>query len=355
MKAYITATAAISPQLTLADGNYLETLNSSEKEYLEAIEPDYREFIDPKLSRRMARIIKMGVTTAKVCLDRAGIKMPGAIIVGTGLGCLQDTEKFLVDLLENNEGLLSPTSFIQSTHNTIAGQIALTLNCTNHNFTFTQRGHSFENSLEDALLQLNEGVDNVLVGGIDEVTPSLYEILSQAGFVKSASDKEPASINSNQLALLGEGSTFFTLSSNQRETALASIDGFRSFYAPDSENAIVEQIKSFLQDCSVDLNEIDTVMMGYNGSVSGDDIYEKLREQMFGDKQILSFKNLCGEYFTASAFGHHLAANVVYKQNAIPEIQVAGKSPESINKLLFYSHNNGKYHTLTLFSKCQPL
>jgi 3-oxoacyl-(acyl-carrier-protein) synthase len=355
MKAYITSTAAISPQSTLDEKNYLENLKFPEKEFLEALEPEYREFIDPKLSRRMARIIKMGVTTAKVCLDRAGIKMPGAIIVGTGLGCLQDTEKFLVDLLENKEGLLSPTSFIQSTHNTIAGQIALTLNCTNHNFTFTQRGHSFENSLEDALLQLNEGVDNVLVGGIDEVTPTLYKILSQAGFVKNTIEQDSANSNSNQPAFLGEGAAFFTLSDKQSETTLATIDAFRSFYAPVSENAIAEQVKSFLKACNVDLNEIDTVMMGYNGSESDDAIYERLREQLFEDKQILSFKNLCGEYFTASAFGHHLAANVVYRQKVIPEIQVTGKSPETINKLLFYNHTNSKYHTLTLFSKCQPL
>ena len=53
--------------------------------------------------------------------------MPDAIITGTGLGCLEDTEKFLTAMVTNKEEFLTPTSFIQSTHNTVSAQIALLL------------------------------------------------------------------------------------------------------------------------------------------------------------------------------------------------------------------------------------
>ncbi len=46
--------------------------------------------------------------------------MPGAIITGTALGCLEDTVTFLTRMIELNEELLPPTAFIQSTHNTVA-------------------------------------------------------------------------------------------------------------------------------------------------------------------------------------------------------------------------------------------
>ena len=143
MAAYINATSAISSQNTFDEKSYMLEGLYAEEEYLKAVEPNYREYLDPKMARRMARIIKMGVTTSNKCLLNTK-EIPGAIILGTGLGCLQDTARFLTDIIETEEGLLSPTAFIQSTHNTIAGQIALLINCPNHNFTFANRGFSFE-------------------------------------------------------------------------------------------------------------------------------------------------------------------------------------------------------------------
>ena len=72
----------------------------------------------------MSNIIKMGISTSLKALDIAEIQMPGAIIIGTGIGCIYDTAKFLNQLIENEEDLLNPTSFIQSTHNSVAGQLA---------------------------------------------------------------------------------------------------------------------------------------------------------------------------------------------------------------------------------------
>src|SRR5690606_35841948 len=127
MEAFIRSASAISPQNTFFEDNYLEDVVTQKEAYLRCLEPDYKEYIDPKLTRRMARIIKMGVAAAIKALREAGVANPDAIIMGTGLGCLKDTERFLTDIIENKEGALSPTPFIQSTHNTIGGQIALML------------------------------------------------------------------------------------------------------------------------------------------------------------------------------------------------------------------------------------
>ena len=43
-------------------------------------EPDYRTLLDPKLLRRMSRIIRMGAAAALTCLREAGIAMPDAIV-----------------------------------------------------------------------------------------------------------------------------------------------------------------------------------------------------------------------------------------------------------------------------------
>lgn len=355
MKAYITATAAISPQPTFQEEGLLSEIVVPENSYFSALEPSYKELIDPKLSRRMSRIIKMSVASASQCLQKAGVEQPGAIVVGTGLGCLQDTEKFLVELLENTEGLLSPTSFIQSTHNTIAGQIALLLNCPTHNFTFVQRGHSFERALEDGLLQLQEGTEGVLVGGVDEVIPSLLEILNKLNCAGKPPGKEPTIPTSAQKAFWGEGASFFFLTAKPTQESLACVEGMHTFYQGGEKDKVKEQLQRFLEDCGKDLSEVDAVMMGFNGNEQEDTVYHTIKEHFFSRKLVLSFKNLCGEYFTASAFGLCLAARVLQKQEVPEAMVVEGAVPKALKNILLYNQVQGKYHTFILLSGCQPL
>lgn len=354
MRIYITGTSAISPQPTFDQGQYLPTVTAPSEDYFTAIEPDYKAYIDPKLSRRMARIIKMGIATTQDCLNQSRVAQPEAIIVGTGLGCLQDTEKFLADMVDNNEGLLSPTAFIQSTHNTIAGQIALVLNCPHHNFTYAQRGHSFENALLDGLLQLEEGHRHVLVGGIDEVTPTLHEILVQTNCIDKPAGRYPELKATKQMPALGEGAAFFLLSDTASDQAKACIENMHAFYAPDNLDEVQAQISDFLDRSNMRPAEIDAVMMGYNGYEKDDMIYSHLHESLWKDKTIMSFKNLCGEYFTASAFGLHLATQTLHEQTIFDNTLVSGSQSGTLNNILLYNHYKGQYHSLILLSRCLP-
>lgn len=135
--------------------------------------PNYKEFIPPMQIRRMSKIIRMSLACSKSVLSKNELE-PQAIICGTGLGCLTDTEKFL-DLCGTIEGMLPPTAFIQSTHNTIAGQISLLLQNHSYNMTHTQNALSFEYALLDAKLQLSEGKSFVLAGAADEYNEHLEE------------------------------------------------------------------------------------------------------------------------------------------------------------------------------------
>ncbi|HEY9196512.1 MAG TPA: beta-ketoacyl synthase chain length factor, partial [Mucilaginibacter sp.] len=168
---YIRSTGNISPQNTFGTIPFSDGPVAYEVNRLSCITPDYKELIDPKLIRRMSRVIKMGVASAMACLNDAGISNPDAIVTGTAYGCLEDTGVFLSKMVERGEELLTPTSFIQSTHNTVGAQVALLLGCNAYNNTFVSGGFSFENTLADAQMLLQEGQANqVLVGGIDEIT-----------------------------------------------------------------------------------------------------------------------------------------------------------------------------------------
>ena len=143
--------------------------------YNESIEPDYKDYFPPMVARRLGRLLKRAVVTARHALN--GI-MPDAIITGTGLGCIENTERFLTSMLENDEEYLQPTYFMQSTHNTIGSQVALQLQCHGYNSTYSHRGTSFDSGLLDAITQMRQGrIRNALVGGQDEMTPAYFEML----------------------------------------------------------------------------------------------------------------------------------------------------------------------------------
>lgn len=122
------------------------------------LDPDFKEYIPPIQARRMGNLLKRALATAKKALSLAGIPLPDAILCGTGLGCMEPTNRILAAFQESGEGSVSPTDFMQSTHNTIASTIAIHLKCHGYNCTYSQGCVSFESALLDAFLQLKAGL-----------------------------------------------------------------------------------------------------------------------------------------------------------------------------------------------------
>lgn len=131
------------------------------------IAPDYNLYITPTSLRRFSPILRFSYAAAMTIVESA--EQPfDAIIVGTGLGCLKDTEKFLQAVINSKGESLSPTAFIQSTHNTIGGAISMGLKNHAYNMTHTQEYFSFEWALLDGMMKIKEGNQNVLLGAADE-------------------------------------------------------------------------------------------------------------------------------------------------------------------------------------------
>ena len=146
-------------------------------------DPDYRALFSVMEARRMSLLMKRSVAVSQDALAQAGLSVPDAVIAGTGLGCIENTEQFLRSLTGLSDAPLRPTHFMQSTHNTIASLIAIRLKCHGYNATYSHLGISFESALLDAFLQLKLGkVSNVLVGAFEEMTPDFARILDKGGY-----------------------------------------------------------------------------------------------------------------------------------------------------------------------------
>ncbi len=350
---YIRATGNISPQKTFGHKPLTEAVAYTGNR-LACIEPDYKDFIDPKQIRRMSRIIRMGVAAAMECLQEAGVKVPEAIVTGTAYGCLEDTNSFLSRMVEFNEELLTPTSFIQSTHNTIGAQIGLLLQCNNYNNAFVHRGFSFESSLLDGMLLLKEGeASNVLVGAIDEITNTSHAILNRMGLYKQDSVCNLDIYKTvSKGTVAGEGAAFFLLANEPSATDYARLDGLHTFYKPAGIAEIENQITSFLERQSISIDDIDLIIMGKNADAGGDMVYDQLDESVFSNKNSINYKQLCGEYPTAAAFAMWLAATIIKAGELPAAIRADHLTGKKIKRVLIYNHYLGIHHSLTLLSAC---
>jgi len=300
---YINAASTISHQPTFQNAGFSKLIEPLENSS-ELISPNYKEYIDAGLLRRMSKILRMSVAAAKDCLKQAEIEQPGAIIVGTGLGCLQDTEKFLNTFL-SVEGLLPPTSFIQSTHNTIAGQISLSIGNHGYNMTHTQNTLSFEHALIDTSLLLSEGRDNIVAGAADEHIP----------FLEEAAEKLNLPSKNN----LTSGASFFVLSKEKSDRSLARLKDVRTVGLVQD---IDTEIDSFLSDNFLNVSEVDLILYS-DLSPRVESVANKyFNEHYHADSKMINYTKLSGLYSTNSAFAMHYGIDRIQQHPELKKVLV---------------------------------
>jgi 3-oxoacyl-[acyl-carrier-protein] synthase II len=350
---FIRALASISPQPSFGSDRLPDPVEYNSNR-LSCIEPEYKDWIDPKMIRRMSRIIKMGVATASLCLKQAGVDAPEAIVTGSAYGCLEDTGVFLNRMIEFSEEMLNPTSFIQSTHNTVGAQIALLVKCYGYNNTFAHRGFSFENALLDGILLLKDKeVSNVLIGAADEITNTSFTILNRFGIYRREAVSNLALIGDpGDGTIAGEGSTFFLLASEPSASDCAVLNAIHTFYKPALAEDVATEISSFLEAQSLSINEIDLVINGMNGDIVNDALYIQLNKTIFSGTRVLPYKHLCGEYPTSSAFALWYAVTELKAGSLNDPHQANGPGPVNKKHVLIYNNYKNIHHSIFLVSSC---
>lgn len=253
MSCYIKKVSTVSPIGDLRENLNLNTFVTNT---FNAVEPDYKEVIvNANLRRRMNRMLKMGTYAAMKCLADTDVDM---MLTATSLGSISDTEKMLDAIYSSGETLGNPTAFIQSTFNTLAGNIAQLKSTHIPNVTFVNRGETVANALGYARVKLSGDVGNILYVSSDEKTELSETVLKK--FKLSAN------------GMYGEGSTAMILSS-EKTGALAEI---------------------VFSKCGID---VQTALKELGIPME--------------DVEILDYKRWCGEYATALAFGVALAARML--------------------------------------------
>ena len=339
---YILAAKQISVQKPLLE-DWIDAPERYDQPYARSIDPDYKQYFPANTVRRLGKILKRALLTSQQVRDESGITNPDAIITGTGLGCIENTEIFLDALVREGEELLKPTHFMQSTHNTISSLVAIDAHCHGYNCTYTHKGISFENALTDAFIRLKNGqINTALVGAHDEMTPNYFVLLKRIGYLGQAEN-----------GFSGETALSIMLSTNRNEKALCRIRGIEMHYRPNKEE-LAKLLELFLKNTGCRLDDIDAVMTGYNGEQLNDSVYSENCRLLFPDKEIIQYKHLFGESYTASGLGVYASA-VLLSKNRIPAhffVDARHEDLSEIKHILFYNQFENKNHSFTLLSSC---
>ena len=285
---YIHHTSCIYPQKDL------DSPTGPVNNQLKAVEPDY-EGIPGNMLRRMSKSVRMGIGAALPLLKYS----PDGILIGTGYGGMEDSVRFLNQIIGYDEGILTPGTFVQSTANAIASQLGLLHHNRGYNITYVSRGLSFESALLDAAMLVKEHPGSSwLVGGVDEISDHHYRFECAEGWYKEG-------------VVAGEGAAVF-LVNDRPDGALARISKI-VLRGGEEEEVLRSALKELLQpgrSAMPDGQTPDLLLSGENGDSRARNWYRIVESLMGPDTGIMRFKNLCGEYPTASAFALWLACNL---------------------------------------------
>ncbi len=254
--------------------------------------------LEAKTIRRLKRLPRMALGLARsACDDVDPAVVPASVFMGTGWGALSETNDFLERLFATDERFPSPTDFVGSVHNSPAGQIAIMLGATGANITTSGGDSSFEQALLAVDLMIGED-ETALVLGVDEYHHHLSPLFD------SSVDGDAAPADG------GGGFVVSRTSSNSRCRVRLLYYGARDAGTGPLVDACGGPVG--LQ------NRIGLVLAGIPAvdKGKGESQLRQFLNQGKIDVPVIRYRQLIGEFASASAVAAVLAATLVDRGNA---------------------------------------
>jgi hypothetical protein len=258
------------------------------------------ETLSPNQRRRLNRLIQMALLAARGSHSTNAVQRV-AIAMGTGMGCLEEGALFIENLIAKDEREPMPARFPGSVHNAPAAQVAIDQQARGLNSAPTMGEISFECALWQAMNQLwADEADSAVAGAVDELNKYVLGIGKRWG---QWTDR----------TLPGEGAVAVNLAmpENAKEpaakvTALHLGRYRRPFDAVREADWIASKI---------DLKALGAVLSGAGGLPEMEPMYQgvitKLSERAGRTLEHQTYKQLCGEFHSASAFGFSRAVDLL--------------------------------------------
>jgi 3-oxoacyl-(acyl-carrier-protein) synthase len=254
--------------------------------------------LSPNQRRRTSRMVQMALLAARGG-HVADASKRTSVIIGTGMGCLGAGGPFIENMIAKDEREPMPALFPTSVHNAPASQVAIDLGARALNSAPTTSEISFECALWQGLAQLAaDEADCALVGAVDELNKYILGIGQRWKLW-------------DETILPGEGAVVASLS-RDTDAPLARVTTVRlgRYRRPFNPEREAEWLAA-----SVDLNAVDVFLSGAKTWPQVDAMYEAvaaaLSARAGGPMEHHTYKQSCGEFHSASAFGFSTAVDLV--------------------------------------------
>jgi 3-oxoacyl-(acyl-carrier-protein) synthase len=260
--------------------------------------------LTPNQRRRLSRLQQMALITARQS-HAPDPSQRVSVNIGTGLGCMEDAGTFIENLVTKDEREPMPSRFPNSVHNSPAGQVAIDQGARGLNSAPTVGEITFEAALWQGLCQLaTDEADQVLAGAVDEMDKYLLSIGQRWGAWTDT-------------VLPGEGAVVASLAPAEKAaTSLARVTALKlgRYRKPFDAQREADWITS-----AVDFSQVGIILSGAGGFRLLDPLYQgvvtALTERSGGSLEHRTYKQLCGEFHSASAFGFSVAVNLAREKN----------------------------------------
>jgi hypothetical protein len=250
------------------------------------------ESLSPNQRRRLNRMVQMALLAARGSHSRNATDRV-AIAMGTGMGCMEDGSVFIENLISKDEREPMPARFPGSVHNAPAAQIAIDQQARGLNSAPTMGEISFECAVWQAMSQLWSGeADCALAGAVDELNKYVLSVGKRWALWTEETRPGEGAVAAN--LVLPENAA--------KPLAKVTAVHLGRYRRPFDANREADWIAS-----KIELQAIDVVLSGAGGMPALDPMYQaviaKLSERVSGTLEHETYKQLCGEFHAASAFG----------------------------------------------------
>jgi hypothetical protein len=258
--------------------------------------------LTPNQRRRLSRLQQMALITSR----QSHAPDPAqrvSVIIGTGLGCLEDAGAFIENLVAKDEREPMPSRFPNSVHNSPAGQVAIDQGARGMNSAPTVGEVTFECALWQGICQLEtDETDYALAGAVDEADKYLLSIGQRWGVW-------------DDHIMPGEGAVVVNIAEHKKIAApLAHVAAVKlgRYRKPFNIAREADWIAA-----AVDLSKVGVFLSGARGFRQLEPLYEGIAAELKKRNRLehRTYKQVCGEFHAASGFGFFTAVNLAKELN----------------------------------------
>ena len=260
--------------------------------------------LSPNQRRRLSRIIQMAILAARR-IHTPDPTLRVAVAVATGYGCIEEGAAFLENMITKDEREPMPARFPGSVHNAPAAQTAIDLRAGAMNSAPTMGNISFEGALWQGRQQLStDEADCALVGAVDELNKYPLAVGQRWGFWTE--QNRP-----------GEGAMVARITRTSTTPRLAQVTAVRlgRYRRPFGAQREVDWIAT-----TVDLATVTVLLSGAGGWPVLENYYRAVAAELSvrAGRTIehQTYKQYCGEFPAASAFGFSVAVGLAQRQKS---------------------------------------